>query len=124
LYSTDWVLEYPVFFDGNRLDRTLNGDLLMPPGCSVTMLQGVKVCHPDLNGGWRICSGVAASQNRSDSWGFIASRDPAASPRDLTANIHVWHDGWSEIRVRAVYTVFQPAGVDCSVAGKTQLTPL
>ena len=127
LYSTDWVVEYPVFFDGNALDRTLNGGVLMPPGCAVTALNGVRVCHPTPGQPWRTCTAEVPSASGgppASAWGFVASRDPAALARDLTANFHVWHDGVTEIRVRAAYTVSQPAGVNCSVPGKTQLAPL
>jgi serine protease len=123
LYSADWVLEYPVFFDGNKLDRTINGGVRMPAGCAVTALTGIRICHSVTGQPWYTCSGevpAASGGPNNSAWGFVVFRDAASGPTDLTANFHVWHDGVTEIRARAVYTVAQPAGTDCSVPAKTQ----
>lgn len=123
MYSVDWLSEFPIFFDGSAGDHVLNGGIMMVPGCEVINVQGVRICH----GPWRACTTEtmsAAAAPPGWAWGFSISRDSRLDARSLETNVHWWHDGFTEIRVKAVYKVRQPAGTTCSVPGKTQLAPL
>ena len=49
--------------------------------------------------------------------GFTVSRPAGVSAASLEAIVHDWYDGSSAVRVKPVYDVVQPAGVDCLLPG-------
>jgi hypothetical protein len=103
---------------GSRDTTNLNNAVTMPAGCVVDMIFGEysdPVSH-------NIISGV---MNYTRDFGFLVT-DPGRTGLNqdsLDVTIHTWVDSWDDIDVRAQYSIFQPAGTDCSVLGSTQDVP-
>jgi hypothetical protein len=120
LYSDVMVSEWASFLDGKRVDRWINQDQHLPAGCSIISVSGQEYVRTSSglrpNG-----SPVAVKDNGNN--GFTISRPGGLLPSDLTVHVHVWHDGFSAIRVRAVYALMEADGVDCNVPGLTITSP-
>jgi hypothetical protein len=135
LFSADYALDYPVFFNGGRQDRIINAKASMLQGCSVLNVRGVPLCK-DSDGRLFKCPGEITSPPSFSNWdgtplvtynsstrGFTVSRPSGLDDRNLRTNIHQWHDGLTEIRTKVVYDVSQPSGIDCSMPGATSENP-
>jgi hypothetical protein len=112
------VNEYPVFFDGNRVDRIINAGQQLPAGCEVNGVVGVRMCTNP----WRECS-IKATGINGTGFGFHVEKSFPTDKRSLQTLVHVWHDGVTDIRVRVMYYVSEPAGCNCEVPGVTQTSP-
>jgi hypothetical protein len=120
IYSDELVSEWATFFNGKRVDRPVNTGAALPVGCSVNALLGLEYV---LQNGNPVPRGVPVSSKDNGNNGFTILRPGGLNARALDAVAHVWHDGFSAIRVRVVYEVWEPDGVDCVVAGVTRASP-
>lgn len=120
LFATETIASWATFFDGHRLSANINGGATLPAGCFITGVaaQELLVGGPTPGAPWGLPSPTADYGNR----GFSVART-AFGPENLDVLVTAWHDGFSSIRVRPVYFVAEPAGVDCNASGGTQTMP-
>jgi hypothetical protein len=113
LFSATRFAHWASFFDGGRGDEPINHGVVMPPGCQLLEARGVHYHRITIE------PSDPASLDHGSHGYTISRADPNAGPRDLSTNLHWWHDGLSALSARVVYDVLQPQGVDCSVSGAT-----
>jgi len=115
IYSEALISHWPTFFNGEKGDTTLGAGVAMPPGCEVVYVQGVHY-----HGTTPITPPTESANDGGH--GFTATSTSPATNR-LDMSMHWWHDGFSNIKVRAAYVIKEPTGVSCSVAGVTRDSP-
>jgi hypothetical protein len=120
IYSAEMVSEWATFFDGKRVDRPVNTGKALPAGCSVMSVLGLEYVSQNGN---LVPRGVPVSSKDNGNNGFSILRPGGLNARALDAVAHVWHDGFSAIRVRVVYEVWEADGVDCVEPGITMASP-
>jgi hypothetical protein len=109
----NYVADWATFLNGGRHDRKVNEGKMMPQGCQIRRVLGLLVTE----GGATEADQTPRPSYDAGSHGFSISRLPDIDPNDLGVLIHQWHDGFSAVRTRPVYEVYQPRGVDCLVPG-------
>jgi Subtilase family len=118
LTSVAVIYHNPAWASGGQFDQTINTGVSMPAGCVVTLRQAHLQC-PDGMGGSVDCSQTVDQIVGSyGSRGFTIDQ-LVGSGSSLQATAHFWHDAFEGVALRIKYTVTQPAGVQCSVPGKT-----
>jgi subtilisin family serine protease len=119
LYSETLISEWASWGIGKRVNHVVNERQFLPGGCSILGVFGQEYRMRD---GVLVPWGVPLGQVKNNSNGFEIHRPGGLSVNALKTVAHVWHDGLSSIRVRVVYDVSEPDGVDCNVAGVTRPT--
>lgn len=127
LFSRNLVSSFASFLDGQRVDRVLDEGLTTRAGCNVREVLGQE--YVKNSNGNVVPFGAPVAQSDSGNRGFSVSRpsgwagnQQAIPPEGLSAYVHAWHDGLSSVRVRPVYVIDEPAGIDC-LTGDLQGTP-
>jgi Zn-dependent metalloprotease len=104
LYSTLLLSKWAEWLEGHSDNQTVNGVVVrpqgfpllgsvqMPPGCTVTSVQGLEY-----HGSQSLPPAVPQIDHGQH--GFVVTSG-AQTPRDLLAFIHWWHTGISSIKVR------------------------
>ena len=120
LYATSTLQSVAVFFDGHRVSANVNASAMLPSGCFITSVAGqeLTIGGPAPGTPLGIPEATADRGNR----GFTIIRT-AYGPGELDVLARAWHDGLSAVRVRPVYTVLEPPGIDCNSGGSTQAIP-
>lgn len=120
MFATTSLASWATFLDGHRVSATINPGATLPAGCFITGVAGQELTV----GGAAVGSpfGVPGAVVNYSNRGFTVMRT-AFGPVSLDVLVTAWHDGASAIRVRPVYFVQEPAGVDCNSGGSTQATP-
>jgi hypothetical protein len=120
LYATTTLESWARFLDGHRVSANVNSMATLPAGCFVTGVAGQELTVGGANAGapFGIPAAVVDRGNR----GFTVTRT-GFGPVSLDVLVTAWHDGAHAIRVRPVYFVQEPGGVDCNSSGFTQATP-
>lgn len=120
LYATTTIESWASFLDGHRISSNTNFGAMLPAGCTIRGVAGQELTVGGATPGspWGIPHETVDNGNR----GFSVTRT-AFGPQNLDVLVTAWHDGFSAIRVRPVYFVQQPPGVDCNTGGLTQSTP-
>jgi hypothetical protein len=120
IYSEEMVSEWATFLDGKRVDRLINAGRVLPRGCSMAACYGLEYVRQN---GEIVPNGSAVEIKDNGNNGFTISRPGGLGAGSLEVYAHVWHDGLSSIRVRAVYDVWEADGIDCVEPGVTRLAP-
>jgi len=120
LYATTTIESRPKFLDGHRVSAMINAGATLPAGCFFAGAAGQELTTGGSNPGSPYAS-PATVVNRGNR-GFNVTRT-AFGPMNLDLLVTAWHDGANAIRVRPVYFVEEPAGVDCNSGGFTQAAP-
>jgi hypothetical protein len=102
-------------------------DLATVSGCNVREVLGQEYVKDA--GGNIVPFGAPVADSDGGNRGFRVSRpgtwlsnQQSIAPEGLNVFVHAWHDGFSAVRVRAVYVFDEPSGVDC-LTGVLQETP-
>ena len=120
LYATTTIESRPKFLDGHRISAMINAGATLPAGCFFAGVAGQELTVGGSNPGTP--SGSPAAVVNRGNRGFNVTRT-AFGPVNLDVLVTAWHDGAHAIRVRPVYFVQEPAGVDCNSGGFTQASP-
>lgn len=120
LYAMSTLESSASFFDGHRVSANINSAAQLPSGCFITGVAGQELTIGGATP-WMPYGTPEASADRRNR-GFTITRT-AFGPGDLDVLARAWHDGLSAVRVRPVYFVLEPPGVDCNASGFTQASP-
>lgn len=120
IYSAELVSEWATFFNGKRVDRLINIGRQLPRGCSIFDVRALE--YREIGGIVQPYGLPVASKDNGNS-GYTVFRPGGVTARSLDAVAHVWHDGYSSIRLRVVYDVLEPFGVDSLQGGGTIAVP-
>lgn len=119
LYGRRIVSEYATALLGKRVDSTENSGRFLPVGCSITSVKGQEMRWDESSQSFVPHLSALETAHRGNR-GWTIQRRRGALPNELSAQVHVWHDGLSSVRVALVYEVEAPANLDCHVPGITR----
>jgi len=123
LYWSSYVADWSTFGNGGRYDHLVPpGEPSMPEGCIVEGVRGLLM--DKIDGQIQPARGYETPQVsvNQGSVGFTVSRPEGLAPNSLTSQVHDWHNGFNIVRVKVVYDVLQPSGVDCEDTGGVPTT--
>jgi hypothetical protein len=120
LFANSTLQSFAVFLDGHRVSANINTGAALPAGCFITGVAGQELTIGGIAPGSPFGIPEASVDRRNR--GFTITRS-AFGPGELDVLARAWHDGLSAVRVRPVYFVLEPPGVDCNASGFTQTTP-
>ena len=120
LFANTTLGSFATFLDGHRISSMMNAGATLPAGCFVTGVAGQELVVGGPTPGAAFGTPVATA-NRGNR-GFSVIRTAFGS-QNLDVLVTGWHDGFSAIKVRPVYFVQEPSGIDCNSGGATQATP-
>jgi hypothetical protein len=118
LYWSSYVADWSTIGFGGRHDHLVpSGEPSMPEGCIVEGVRGLLM--DKIDGQIQPARGYETPETsvNQGSVGFTVSRPEGLAPNSLTTLVHDWHNGANIVRVKVVYDVLQPSGVDCANTG-------